>query len=98
MIDRAERDPERAARGVDVVVLAVPVQAIAPVLGALAPALPPDAVITDAGSVKAPVVTAVERLLGSASGRFCGAIRSPGPSIPGRRPRAPTCCAVSAAC
>jgi prephenate dehydrogenase len=72
LIDRIERDPERAAHGADVVVLAVPVQAIAPVLGALVPALSPDAIVTDAGSVKTPVVTAVERLLGMTSGRFCG--------------------------
>lgn len=72
LIDRAERDPERAARGADLVVLAVPVQAIAPVLGALVPALPAGAIVTDAGSVKAPVVAAVERLLGTDAGRFCG--------------------------
>jgi len=72
IIDRAERDPARAARGADVVVVAVPVQAIAPVIGALAPALPPGAIVTDAGSVKAPVVAAAERVLGEGAGRFCG--------------------------
>lgn len=73
IIDRIERDPCRAARGVDLVVVAVPVGAIAPVVRALAPALPPEAVITDAGSVKGPVVRAVERALGTTAGRFCGA-------------------------
>lgn len=72
IIDRAERDPERAARAADLVVVTVPVQAIAPVLGALVPGLPPTAIITDAGSVKAPVVAAAERVLGESAGRFCG--------------------------
>jgi prephenate dehydrogenase len=72
LIDRAERDPERAARGADLVLVAVPVQTIAPVVGALVRALPPTAVITDAGSVKAPVIAAVERILGDTAGRFCG--------------------------
>jgi prephenate dehydrogenase len=72
LIDRAERDPERAARGADLALVAVPVQAIASVVEALARVLPPTAVITDAGSVKAPVVAAVERVLGAGAGRFCG--------------------------
>ena len=72
LIDRAERDPERAARGADLALVAVPVGAIAPVVEALARALPPEAVITDAGSVKGPVVAAVERVLGASAGRFCG--------------------------
>ena len=72
LIDRAERDPERAARGADLALIAVPVGAIAPVVEALARALPPDAVITDAGSVKGAVVAAVERVLGASAGRFCG--------------------------
>lgn len=72
LIDRAERDPERAARDADFVVVAVPVQAIASVIGALAPALPGDAVVTDAGSVKGPVIAAVERTLGPDAVRFCG--------------------------
>jgi prephenate dehydrogenase len=73
IIDRAERDPRRAARDVDLVVVAVPVRSIAPVIEALAPVLPPTAVITDAGSVKAPVVREVERVLGKTASRFCGA-------------------------
>jgi prephenate dehydrogenase len=72
LIDRAERDPARAARGVDLVLVAVPVQATASVVGALVGALPPRAIITDAGSVKVPVIAAVERVLGTTAGRFCG--------------------------
>jgi prephenate dehydrogenase len=71
-IDRAERDPERATRGVDLVVVATPVGTIPPLIATLARSLSPTAVITDAGSVKGSVVTAVERLLGKSAGRFCG--------------------------
>jgi prephenate dehydrogenase len=72
LIDRAERDPQRAGRGVDLVVVAVPVQAIAQVVGALAPTLPASAIVTDAGSVKGPVTAAAQRVLGSGAARFCG--------------------------
>lgn len=71
-IDRSERDPARATRDVDLVVVATPVGTIAPLVATLARTLPPSAVITDVGSVKGPVVTAVERALGRTAGRFCG--------------------------
>jgi prephenate dehydrogenase len=71
-IDRAERDPERACRDVDLVVIATPVGTIAPLVATLARVLPDTAVITDAGSVKGPVVAAVERILGARASRFCG--------------------------
>ena len=71
-IDRAERDPARATRDVDLVVVATPVGTIAPLIATLARTLPADAVITDAGSVKTSVVADVERALGATAGRFCG--------------------------
>ncbi|MCC6763562.1 MAG: prephenate dehydrogenase/arogenate dehydrogenase family protein [Deltaproteobacteria bacterium] len=71
-IDRAERDPARATRDVDLVVVATPVGTIAPLVATLARTLAPAAVVTDAGSVKGPVVTAVERALGPTAARFCG--------------------------
>lgn len=71
-IDRAERDPARATRDVDLVVVATPVGTIAPLVATLARTLPPDAVVTDAGSVKSSVVTDVERALGATARRFCG--------------------------
>ena len=71
-IDRGERDPARATRDVDLVVVATPVDTIAPLIATLARTLPPTAVITDAGSVKGPVIAAVERVLGATAGRFCG--------------------------
>ena len=63
IIDRASHDPADAARDADLLVLAVPVRACAPVAAACAPALRAGAVVTDVGSVKAPVVAAVEAVL-----------------------------------
>jgi len=57
---------------VDLVVVAVPVQAIAQVVGALAPTLSASAIVTDAGSVKGPVTAAAQRVLGAGAVRFCG--------------------------
>lgn len=64
IIDHATRDPAEAARGADLVVLAVPVRTMPETLAAMAPHLPPAAVITDVGSVKGWVVDALEPLLG----------------------------------
>ncbi len=89
IIDRFERDPERAARTADVVVVAVPVQAIAPVIGALVPALPTRAIITDAGSVKTPIVAAAERILGATAPRFCGSHPIAGTEHSGARAATP---------
>ncbi len=71
-IDRSERDPARASRDVDLVVIATPVGTIAPLAAALARTLPPSAIMTDVGSVKGPVVAAVGRALGANATRFCG--------------------------
>ena len=72
IIDRIATDPIEAVRDADVLVVATPVAAIAPLIASLAHALPARAVITDAGSVKGPVVAAVERALGRGAARFCG--------------------------
>ena len=64
MIDDATRDPAEAARGADLVMLAVPVCTMPETLAAMMPYLPPDAVITDVGSVKGWVVRELEPLLG----------------------------------
>jgi prephenate dehydrogenase len=66
IIDRYERDPAAAARDADLLLLAVPVRAIATVAHACAPALRPGAVVSDVGSVKAPIVAAVEAVLPAA--------------------------------
>jgi prephenate dehydrogenase len=67
-IDRGASDTKEAARGSDVVVFATPVGAIFPLLEKLAPALPPDALITDTGSTKAQFVEFARLLFGAAAG------------------------------
>src|SRR5690349_10580038 len=64
IIDDATRNPVAASRGADLVVLAVPIRTMPETLAAMVPHLPPDAVITDVGSVKGWVVAALEPLLG----------------------------------
>ncbi len=64
-IDRAETDAHAALAGADVVLLAVPMGAMAGVLEAIAPALEPGTVVTDAGSVKGSFVGDARRILGS---------------------------------
>jgi len=50
-----------AARGADVVILAVPVSAVAAVAAEVAPMLAPGAILTDVSSVKASVVEAMQK-------------------------------------
>ncbi len=64
VIDRYVTDPAQAVVGADVVLLAVPLGAMAAVLRVIAPHLEPDAVLTDAGSAKGSVVADVERIYG----------------------------------
>ena len=61
--DQVTADPAEAAAGADLVVLAVPVLAMAQVAARIAPALKPGATLTDVGSVKAAIVEAVAPLL-----------------------------------
>jgi len=63
IIDSYTFDPAEAARGTDLLLLAVPVEATGPTAEKFLPHLPPDCVITDAGSTKAQVVTIMEQLL-----------------------------------
>jgi prephenate dehydrogenase len=56
VIDEAADSPSDAARGADLVIVAVPVRAIGPVLHDIALSLSPDAVVTDVGSTKTEVV------------------------------------------
>src|SRR3989442_131227 len=64
LIDSATRDPAAAARGAELVVLAVPIMTMPGLLRQMTPHLPEDAVITDVGSVKGWVVHELEPLLG----------------------------------
>jgi prephenate dehydrogenase len=72
LVDRVSQDPLEAARGADLLVLAVPVAATAKVAQSMAGVLAPGAVVTDAGSVKARVVREVSSVL-PAGVRFVGA-------------------------
>jgi prephenate dehydrogenase len=63
-IDRGATDLKQAALGADVVVLAAPVGAILAQLEAIAPLLPPDALITDTGSTKEQFVERARLVLG----------------------------------
>ncbi|HVN27725.1 MAG TPA: prephenate dehydrogenase/arogenate dehydrogenase family protein [Candidatus Binataceae bacterium] len=63
MIDLATQDPIEAARGADLVMLAVPIRTMPALLRTMIPHLPPNAVITDVGSVKGWVVRELEPLL-----------------------------------
>jgi prephenate dehydrogenase len=65
VIDGVEPSIEAAVRGADMVVVAVPVGATREVLASVAPALAPDAVVTDVGSVKAPVMADARAALGA---------------------------------
>jgi len=70
LADRVETDPAAAVRDADLVVLCTPVGTMERLAAALAPALSDNAVVTDAGSVKLPVVDRLTPILGS---RFVGA-------------------------
>lgn len=70
-VDRAAETLEQAVSGAEVVVLAAPLSENAALLSALAPWLAPGAVVTDVGSVKAPVM-AQARLVLPAANTFVG--------------------------
>lgn len=72
IVDETAADARAAVDGADLVVLAVPVGAVAGVLGEIAPALASARLVTDVGSTKRDVVAAAERALADPS-RFCGA-------------------------
>ena len=63
IIDRYERDPVKAVEGADVVFMATPVKTLGTVTRQCLPGLKAGAIITDGGSVKEDVVTAIEPLL-----------------------------------
>jgi prephenate dehydrogenase len=52
ILDDATTDPAEAAAGADVIMLAVPLRAMAPITRAVAHVLKPGAIVTDAGSAK----------------------------------------------
>jgi prephenate dehydrogenase len=82
VVDLAFADPAAAVEGADMVLLAVPVGAMAPTLERIIPHLAPGAVVTDVGSVKGVVAAAMDRLLPEGNG-------VPGHPIAGRETSGP---------
>ncbi len=71
LVDSVSQELGPALSGADLVVVATPVLTVAPILEQVAAATSPDCLVTDAGSVKAPICLAAERAgLGR---RFVGA-------------------------
>jgi len=70
VIDRAEPDMATAVQGADMVLVAAPVGAMEAIFRAIAPTLPTDAVLTDAGSTKASVVEAAKKVFGELPPNF----------------------------
>jgi len=70
VIDEASREPARAVRDADLVLLATPVGQMPAVMMAIAPHLPAHAVVTDAGSTKGDVIACARRFLGGRFARF----------------------------
>lgn len=70
IIDEIAVSAAAAVKDADIVVLAIPVAATETVLRSIAPALKPDAVVTDVGSVKQAVMAAASRALGAHCVRF----------------------------
>lgn len=82
IVDLACADVADAVEGADMVLVAVPVGAIAPMLERIVPYLAPGAVVTDVGSVKGVVAAAMDRLLPAGNG-------IPGHPIAGRETSGP---------
>ena len=60
LVDRVVETPAEAAAGADLIVLAVPVGAMAAIAAEIAPHLAPGCTVTDVGSVKQAVIEAVQ--------------------------------------
>ena len=63
LVDRVAEDPAEAVRDADLVILCVPVGAMAAAGLAIAPGLKHDAIVSDVGSCKAPVARALREVL-----------------------------------
>jgi prephenate dehydrogenase len=70
VIDEIATSPEQAVQGADVVLLAMPVGAMAEAFARIAPHLGAAAVITDGGSTKQNVIAAARHALGDRAGQF----------------------------
>jgi len=65
VIDKAEADAARAVADADLVLVGAPVGQMPGIFARIAPALPPHAVVTDAGSTKQDVIAAARKHLGA---------------------------------
>jgi len=72
VVDHATRDPQQAARNADLIVLCTPISQMREVLSPMLPALKPNAIVTDVGSVKGSVVQELEPMVARAGGQFVG--------------------------
>lgn len=70
VIDHAETDIVRAVADADLVLVGAPVGQMPGIFARIAPALPPSAVVTDAGSTKQDVIKAARRHLGAHFSNF----------------------------
>lgn len=70
LIDAIADSAAEAVKDADLVLVAVPVGAMAAVFQDIAPVLPPDCIVTDAGSTKQDVVVAARTGLGAKIGQF----------------------------
>lgn len=70
VIDRFDVDPARAVEGADMVVLAVPLGAMAELLETMRPGLAREAVLTDVGSAKLSVIAAARAAFGEVPANF----------------------------
>ncbi len=61
-VDEWTTNFEKGVRDADLVVLATPVKTIVPIIKKILPHLKPEAIITDVGSVKSPIVSGFEKL------------------------------------
>ncbi len=71
-VDRATCDLPAAVQGAELVVLCTPLGQMRALTERMLPALAPGAVVTDVGSVKGPVVEALEGLVAQGGGHFIG--------------------------
>jgi len=70
VVDRAEVSLASAVEGANMIVLATPIAAMQEMIAALGPLVTDDMVITDVGSVKAPIIDAAYEAFGELCGRF----------------------------
>jgi len=83
LIDRVAPSVAQVVADADLVLVATPVGAMREVFAQLAPALPPDAIVTDVGSTKADVLGYAREALGAAFPRFVAAHPIAGKELPG---------------